>query len=77
MELVHIILGGTIMTNQTIKLSKVQKTKLSTMTTKSGKIRYLRSLGWSRSQIKDEVGVIYQFVRNVLEMKVKNPVDKI
>ena len=65
------------MTNQTIKLSKVQKTKLSTMTTKSGKIRYLRSLGWSRSQIKDEVGVIYQFVRNVLEMKVKNPVDKI
>ena len=79
MELVHIILGGVIMTNQSAqpKLSKAQGTKYATMTTKSGQIRYLHSLGWSRSEIKDKVGVIYQFVRNVLKMSVKNPVDKI
>ena len=67
------------MTNQATKpkLSKVQATKLSSMTTKSGKIRYLHSLGWSRSEIKDKVGVIYQFVRGVLNTSVKNPVDKI
>ena len=59
------------------KLSTSQKTKLSTMTTKSGKIRYLNSLGWSRSEIKNELGIIYQFVRNVLLTKVKTPVDKI
>ncbi len=67
------------MTNQTkaVKLSKAQKTKLATMTTTSGRIRYLNSLGWSRSEIKDELKIIYQFVRNVLKMSVKNPVDKI
>ena len=59
------------------KLSKSQKTKLDTMTTKSGEIRYLNSLGWSRSEIKNHLGIIYQFVRNVLLTKVKTPVDKI
>ena len=61
----------------TNKLNKSQVAKLSLMTTKSGKIRYLNSLGWSRSEIKNHLGIIYQHVRNVLEMSVKNPVDKI
>ena len=64
------------MTTQTVKLSKGQANTYDKMTTKSGRIRYLTSLGWSRSQIKDKVGVIYQFVRNVQKMSVKDPVDK-
>lgn len=61
----------------TIKLNKSQVDYLSNCTTKSGRIRYLLSIGWSRSQVAKEVGVIYQFVRNVELSVVKNPVDKI
>lgn len=63
--------------NKAVKLSKAQETTYDKLTTKSGRIRYLTSMGWSRSQIKDKVGVIYQFVRNVQLMKVKSPVDKV
>lgn len=63
-------------TSTKTKLSTSQKTTLSKMTTVSGRIRYLNSLGWSRSEIKNELGIIYQFVRNVLLTKVKTPVDK-
>ena len=58
-------------------LTKAQRSKLDSFETKSAKIRYLDSKGYTRSQIKDELKIIYQFVRNVLEMKVKNPKEKI
>lgn len=59
------------------KLSKAQESTFAKMTTKSGKIRYLISQEWTRREIADKVGVIYQFVRNVELSVVKNPVDKI
>lgn len=49
------------------------KEQLATMSTKSEKIRFLDSKGYTRSDIKNELGIIYQHVRNVLEMPVKNP----
>jgi len=55
------------------KLNKVQRNKLNTFTTTSGKIRYLNYLGWTNSEIKNELKIIYQFVRNVLKMEVKTP----
>lgn len=64
------------MTVQTVELNKSQSTTLARMTTKSGKIRYLLSLNWTRSQVAKKVGVIYQFVRNVELSPVKTPVDK-
>ena len=39
---------------------------LSKYPTKSAKIRYLDSIGWSRKQIALELGIRYQHVRNVL-----------
>ena len=68
------------MTKQTSTLTKNQERKFQSMTTKSGKIRYLYSIGWTeRAAIARKVGVIYQFVRGVLNATatVKNPVDKI
>ncbi len=59
-------------------LSKTQKTKLAKCQTKSGQIRYLKTIGFTRSEIKNQVGVIYQFVNNVWNQPIpKNPVDKI
>ncbi len=47
------------------KLTKAQSGAYGKLTSKSAKIRYLTSLSWSRRQIADHVGVIYQFVYNV------------
>lgn len=57
------------------KLNKAQKTKLDSFSTTSAKIRYLHSLEWTRSEIKDQLGIRYQHVRNVLITPVKNPKD--
>lgn len=40
--------------------------KLNSMTTKSSKIRYLNSVGYSRSEIAKLLEIRYQHVRNVL-----------
>ncbi len=61
------------MTAQHVKLNKSQASALARTTTKSASIRYLLALGWTRRQVADKVGVIYQFVRNVEMTKVKNP----
>ncbi len=55
------------------KLNKSQKSKLNSFQTTSGKIRYLHYLGWSNSEIKNELKIIYQFVRGVLNTNVKTP----
>ncbi len=47
------------------KLSKSQSSKFAALPTKSAKIRFLTSLEWTRREIADKVGVIYQHVRNV------------
>ena len=55
------------------KLNKAQKNKLDSFAYTSTKIRYLNHLGYTRSEIKSELKIIYQFVRGVLEMNVKQP----
>ena len=47
------------------KLSKAQNTAYGKLPTKSARIRYLTALEWTRREIADKVGVIYQHVRNV------------
>ena len=60
--------------NQTQKtLSKDLEAKVNKLPTKSAKIRYLASQGWTRSQIAKFLGIRYQHVRNVLITPVKNP----
>ena len=59
------------------KLNKVQNSKLNSFQYTSSKIRYLKSLGFTNSEIKNELKIIYQFVRNVLNMNVKNPKESI
>ena len=59
------------------KLNKVQNTKLNSFKYTSSKIRYLHSLGWSTSEIKTELKIIYQFARNVLNQNVKTPKESI
>ncbi len=46
-------------------LSKAQETELNGLPTKSAKIRYLTALDWTRRQIADKLGILYQHVRNV------------
>ena len=53
------------------KLNKVQNKKLNSFKYTSTKIRYLHSLGFTNSEIKNELNIIYQFVRNILNNKVK------
>lgn len=62
----------------TQKLTKAQSNKLSKFETYSAKIRYLHSLGWSNGDISRKLTtktklVRYQWVRNVLQTKVKTP----
>lgn len=54
-----------------VSLSKAQKTNFDKLPSKSAKIRYLTGLDWTRRQIADQVGVIYQFVYNVQNQKTK------
>ena len=58
-------------------LTKAQTTKLDSFTTMSAKIRYLDSLGVSRGDIGRTLKIRYQWVRNVLEQKVKQPKEQI
>ena len=57
------------------KLSKTEQDHLDNLPTTSARIRYLNSLGWERADIARKLGKLYQHVRNVLEMKVKNPIQ--
>lgn len=55
-------------------LNKKESTKLNSFKHTSTKIRYLHSLDFNNSEIKNELKIIYQFVYNVLNNKVpKNP----
>lgn len=47
--------------------------ELEKLTTTSSKIRYLDSLGWSRSSISKKLNKRYQHVRNVLITPVSKP----
>lgn len=59
------------------KLNKTQKTKVDSFQYKSTKIRYLLSLGYKVKEVKNLLpGTLYQHVRNVKEMPVKNPLEK-
>ena len=60
----------TVKTTST-KLTKSQTKKYGTLPSKSAKIRFLTDLGWTRRQIADKVGIIYQFVYNVQNQKTK------
>jgi hypothetical protein len=53
------------------ELSKTQKDQLDKMETKSSKIRFLNSIGYSRGQIAKYLGIRYQHVRNVLITPIK------
>jgi hypothetical protein len=73
------------MSKQVKSLKKSEKDIFDTLTTKSGWIRYLDSLGWSRGDIqrylnstvlKGKKQIRYQHVRNVLTQEVKTPVDQ-
>jgi len=58
-----------------LNLSKAQNAEFAKLPSKSAKIRYLTAITkpetWSRRQIADKVGVIYQFVYNVQNQKTK------
>ncbi len=53
------------------KLTKSQSASYGKLDSKSARIRYLLKLGWTRRQVADKVGVIYQFVYNVEHQKSK------
>ncbi len=55
------------------KLTKTQSSKLDSFKYTSTKIRYLHSLGWSTSDIKNKLNIIYQFARNIINSNVKDP----
>lgn len=74
------------MSSKVKSLVKSEQVKFDALTTKSGWIRYLTSLGWTRGQIvkylnesvlKGKKQIRYQHVRNVLLTPVKTPVDQI
>jgi hypothetical protein len=50
--------------------------KLESIETVSGKIRYLASLGWKRGAIAKHLNKRYQHVRNVLTAPVKKIEEK-
>lgn len=54
-------------------LNKAEQSKLDKFGTKSGKIRYLTVLGWTRGQIAKYLNIRYQHVRNVLITPVTTP----
>ena len=71
--------------SRNVKLEKAEQVTFNNLTTKSGWIRYLTSLGWSRGEIvrylnetvlKGKNPIRYQHVRNVLITQVTNPTDK-
>lgn len=58
------------------KLTKAQSDRLNSLTTTSGKIRYLAAQGMSRGDISRALKIRYQWVRNVLVTPVKEPREK-
>lgn len=64
------------------KLTKVQKSKVDSFSTKSAKIRFLNDLDYTRSQIVKffkenySIEIRYQHVRNVLITPITNPQEK-
>lgn len=54
-------------------LSSSQKSKIDSFSTKSAKIRFLHSEGWSRGEISKFLEIRYQHVRNVLITPVVTP----
>ena len=64
-------------TEKEIIMKNIKKAKnefvkeLEALPTKSARIRFLDSKGMPRAQIARELNIIYQHVRNVLEMPVK------
>ncbi|PHR96678.1 MAG: hypothetical protein COA78_28480 [Blastopirellula sp.] len=58
-----------------IKLDKNIQTNLDSMTTTSGRIRYLTSLGHSQGDIARKLKIRPQHVNNVLKTSVKTPKD--
>lgn len=57
-------------------LNKTQTNKLNSFETTSAKIRYLNHLGFERGPSAKILGIKYQWVKNVLDMKVKTPKEK-
>lgn len=49
----------------------INRTYLEALPSKSSKVRYLHSLGCSRTEISNILFIRYQFVRNVLMTKLK------
>lgn len=58
-------------------LSSSQKSKIDSFSTKSAKIRFLHSEGWSRGEISKFLEIRYQHVRNVLITPVVTPKESI
>ena len=50
---------------------------LAELSTTSGKVRYLDSIGWPRGQISKKLDIRYQHVRNVLITPVKAPKEQV
>ena len=62
--------------NTSINLStdnskNIDRTYLESLTSKSAKVRYLHSLGVSRTEISNILYIRYQHVRNILMTKLK------
>jgi hypothetical protein len=52
-------------------LTEAQRKSYDALSTKSARIRFLNSAGWSRGEISKFMGIRYQHVRNVLITPVK------
>lgn len=55
-----------------VETVKIENVDLSSLLTKSAKIRYLSSFGYSRGDISRHLNIRYQHVRNVLITPIKN-----
>lgn len=53
------------------RLTKEEQKEMDALPTKSGKIRYLDSKQFTTVQIANELGIIYQHARNVLNTPLK------
>jgi len=55
------------MAERTFKMSQADYDHYLSLESKSAKIRYLDSLHMPRADIARELGIVYQFVKNVLD----------
>lgn len=58
------------------KVSDIAKEDVSTLTTKSSKIRFYLAKGYSVSVIAKHMGILYQHVRNVSVTQLKKDMKK-